>query len=125
METRFEKTAVLSGDVYRHFGIHPVTASVYGDKIEDIVVVVMEISEDQSVPELNSKYEKADYWVWYDYDRHILDTLIKEEGYSDMLFAQRFLLDMCFPAGIKGTEEAGQGKAYRVEIIEIKDYKLE
>ena len=110
----FEKTAVLSDGVYRHFGIHPMTASLYGDKPEDIVVVVMKISDDQSVPEPNGEHKEVDYWVWHDHD-----TFIRKEGFSDMLFAQRFLLNMCFPAGIKGTEEAGQGKAYRVEIIEI------
>jgi len=120
MKNRFEITAVLSNGVYRHFGIHPVTASIYGDKLEDIVVVVMEISKDQSVPEPNSNYEKADYWVWYDEN-----TILTKRGFSNMLFAQRFLLDMCFPAGIKGSEEAGRGKAYRVEVVETKDYKLE
>ena len=34
-----------------------------------------------------------------------------------MIYAQRFLLDMCFPYGIKATEEKGQGKAYRLEIV--------
>ena len=120
METKFEKTAVLSGDVYRHFGIHPNTVSVYGDKVEDIVVVVMKISEDQSIPEPNSKPDKPDYWVWYDED-----TILTKRGFSNMLYAQRFLLNMCFPAGIKGSEDAGRGKAYRVEIVEVKDYKLE
>jgi len=120
METQFEKTAVLNGDHYRHFGIHPKTASLYGDKVEDIVVVVMKISEDQSIPEPNNNVEKVDYWVWYDED-----TIVSNCGFSNMLFAQRFLLNMCFPAGIRGCEEAGRGKAYRVEIVEIKDYKLE
>jgi len=120
METRFEKTAVLNGDVYRHFGIHPKTASLYGDDPDDIVVVVMKISDDQSIPDSNVECKDADYWVWYDHD-----TFIRKEGFSNMLFAQRFLLNMCFPAGIKGTEEAGSGKAYRVEVVETKEYKLE
>jgi len=34
-----------------------------------------------------------------------------------MIYTARFLLDMCFPSGIKKIEESGQGKAYRLEII--------
>ncbi len=112
MENTFEITAVFDNEIYKHFGIHPKTAAIYGDKPEDIVVVVMKISKDQTIPEPNGKYKDADYWVWYDFD----------EGFSSMLYAQRFLLDMCFPAGIKGAEDAGHGKAFRVEIVEIKEY---
>ena len=75
----------------------------------------MKISKDQSIPEPNNKSEEADYWVWCD----------EKHKFTTMLYAQRFLLDMCFPAGIKGAEDAGQGKAYRVEIVETRDYKLE
>lgn len=120
MENQFEITAVAHEGVYRHFGIHPKSAPLYGDNPDDIDLLVMKISDDQSIPKPNAEYKEADYWVWYD-----LDTFVRKEGFSQMLYAQRFLLDMCFPAGIKGTEEAGQGKAYRVEIVEIKEYKLE
>jgi len=109
----FEKTAILGDKCYKHFGIHPKTAALYGDKPEDIVVVVMKVSEDQSIPEPNSKCVDPDYWVWYDEDN---------KEFSSMLYAQRFLLNMCFPSGIKGSEDAGQGKAYRVEIVEVKKY---
>ena len=114
-QMEFEITAVLNNDVYHHFGIHPSLVSLYGDKVEDIVVIVMKISKDQSIPEPNNKSEEADYWVWCD----------EKHKFTTMLYAQRFLLDMCFPAGIKGTEDAGQGKAYRVEIVKTRDYKLE
>ena len=118
METKFEITAVYGDKCYQHFGIHPASASLYGDDPEDIQLLVMEISKDQTIPKPNGEHKEADYWVWYEYD-----SFIGEEGFSSMLYPQRFLLDMCFPAGIKGTEEAGQGKAYRVEIIEIKKYQ--
>jgi len=38
-----------------------------------------------------------------------------------MIYAQRFLLDMCFPAGIKETENGGGGKAYRLEIVNAEE----
>ena len=110
MITEFTKTAVLRNGYYDHFGIRPELVSLYGDKVENIVTVIMKISDDQSLPDLKNKSNETDYWVWYD----------NELGFTDMLYPQRFLLDMCFPYGIKSCEDKNQGKAYRVEILEIK-----
>jgi len=108
MNNTFEKTAVWSETYYNHFGIHPSIASMYGDKPEDIETLTLKISEDQSIPEPNSKCDDADYWGWYDSEK---------KRFSSMIYAQRFILDICFPAGIKGSEKAGKGKAYRLDII--------
>ena len=108
MEKDFKITAVWNENHYNHFGIHEALASMYGDNPNDIETLKMRISEDQSIPEPNSKYGDADYWGWYDFE---------DKRLTNMIYAQRFLLEMCFPAGIAGTEESGNGKAYRLEII--------
>jgi hypothetical protein len=36
-----------------------------------------------------------------------------------MIQPKRFMLDMCFPCGIKAAEEARDGKAYRLNIKQI------
>ena len=36
---KYQSTAVKSSKGYHHFGINPLTASLYGDKVEDIVNV--------------------------------------------------------------------------------------
>jgi len=103
MKNQFKTTAVHNGDHYHHFGIYPATASLYGDKIEDIEEVTLTVSDDQS-PD-NSM--DVDYWGWYDN---------KKGEFTNMIYPKYFLLNMCFPYGIKATEETGQGKAYRLEI---------
>jgi hypothetical protein len=107
LQDLYEVTAVHNGDHYHHFGIHPMTASLYGDNPDDIRSIGLRIHEDQSVPEKHK--EKADYWGWYDF--------AKDKELS-MIYPQRFLLDMCFTHGIRGGEEANHGKAYRLEIVE-------
>lgn len=106
----YSENAVFNGNHYHHFGIHPVTASLYGDKVEDIKNISFVVDDDQKVYKDNfvgGGKDKADYWAWFDYS----------ENDFTMIYPQRFLLDMCFPAGIKGTENYGQGKAYRIKII--------
>jgi hypothetical protein len=97
-----------SGNFYQHFGIHETLCSLYGDKPEDIVEIEFKISADQSVPEPNKPMLGADYWGWYSSER---------KEFTMMIYAQRFLLEMCFPNGIKASEEAGQGQAYRLEVV--------
>jgi hypothetical protein len=101
----FETTAVWYGKYYHHFGIHESLASLYGDDPDDIQKLKLKISEDQTIPESD---KNVDYWGW----------LPKDEDKFNMIYPAYFLLDMCFPAGIVGTEKAGQGKAYRLKIIE-------
>jgi len=102
----FEINAVWNEHEYRHFGIHPKTAALYGDSVDDIEIFKLKISDDQTIPPPNSKYLEVDYWGWLDTDNKL-----------SMIYGQRFLLDMCFPAGIVKTENVGQGKAYRLEIV--------
>jgi hypothetical protein len=104
----FKTTATLNenGKFYEHFGISPKLASLYGDKPEDIVEVEFKISDNQKVPP-HDKSMNVDYWGWY-------DSRIKK---FSMIYAKHFLLEMCFPYGIKANEDKGQGKAYRLEII--------
>jgi hypothetical protein len=110
MKNEIITTAVWNKKCYHHFGICPELACMYGDDPDDIVTLKMKISNDQSIPETHEK--EADYWGWLDKD--------KEE--FSMIYPQRFLLDMCFPAGIKGSEEADSGKAYRLEILKTRKH---
>ena len=116
MKQTFKITATLNnrGKFYQHFGIRPFTACLYGDKREDIVEVEFKISEDQTIPSFDPNDLQVDYWGWYDN---------KRQEFTNMIFAKRFLLDMCFPAGIAATEESGQGKAYRLEICSSQSKK--
>lgn len=100
----YKSTAVLheTGGYYYHFGINKVTASVYGDKPEDIVTVDLKISDNQDKPEANGELLNADYWGWFDE---------KEQEFT-MIYPQYFLLNMCFPYGIKAEEDRKYGKAY-------------
>lgn len=107
MEEIIEITAVWNNKSYNHFGIHPKLASLYGDKPEDIETLKMRVSENQTIPEINGKYEEADYWGWYN----------NEDKKFDLVYAQYFLLNMCFPYGMEAQEKRGDGKAYRLEII--------
>ena len=113
MKELYNKTAVLNTNkgFYHHFGIRKSTACLYGDKPEDIMLVEFKISEDQTIPEFNNKDLNADYWGWYE----------PEKDDFTMIYPKRFLLDMCFPAGITGTEEGqpNKGKSYRLEIIGV------
>ena len=102
------KTGVWNGDYYHHIGIHSATAAIYGDKVEDIEEISFKVSNDQEIREFDKNDKTPDYWGWYD--------KIDQE-FSNMIYPQRFLLNMCFPSGIEASEDAGQGKAYRLEII--------
>jgi len=107
MEKTFKVNAVyaMDGNCYNHFGIHPSLASMYGVKVKDIVELQMRVSADQITPDEIST--KADYWGWYD----------NEDQRFSMIYPKRFLLEMCFPYGIKACEDQNQGKAYRLEIV--------
>ncbi len=61
MENSFITTAAIAltqdkKEYFRHFGIRPFTASIYGDKPEDIVNVKCTISDDQT------EHTSPDYW---------------------------------------------------------------
>ena len=105
----FATTAVWNKTHYYHFGIHPNLASIYGDKPEDIVSLEMIPAENQELPADEIQME-VDYWGWYD-ERQQRFTLI---------FPKRFLLNMCFPYGMKAEEDLGRGKSYRLQVLNHK-----
>lgn len=112
-ETTIKSTATLAKnkDCYEHFGIHEKTAAIYGNKEEEIVELELVISKNQDRPEHKTgSFDEADYWAWLEDGK---------TGYY-LIYPQYFLLNMCFPNGIKASEDVGQGKAMRVEIKNIK-----
>lgn len=114
MKQTFKTTATLNerGKFYQHFGIRPFTAMLYGDKPEDIVDVEFKISDNQSFKNFDPNDFIVDYWGWYDN---------KRREFGNLIFAKRFMLDMCFPSGIAAEEDSGKGKAYRLEIVKVRN----
>lgn len=89
---------------YKHFGIHPKIVSLYGVQINDIVEVVLRVSENQSITD---DLSIPDYWGWFCYTQNKF-TII-QLNYP--------FLNLCFPYGIKAAELHNKGKAYRLEIV--------
>jgi predicted SPOUT superfamily RNA methylase MTH1 len=112
MIQEFTTTAVFNGKHYAYFGIHPKTAFLYGDKPEDIETITIKISDNQTPVPPNSEKDssKPDYWGYYD----------NESRKFTHIYPAYFLLNMCFPYGIKAEEDRNFGKAYRLEIINTK-----
>jgi hypothetical protein len=107
-------TAVQGEKCFEHFGISPVSASLYGHKEEEIIKVEVSVAEDQTEalpPQNDPKINEPDYWGWWD---------AKQEKFS-LIWSKYFLLNMCFPYGMKVEEEAGKGKAYRVNVKKIEE----
>lgn len=104
----FKVNAVMSDKGwYWHFGINSKTASLYGDKVEDIVELTMKVAEDQTKPPTNIYLKKEDYWGYYDNSK-------KE---FTLIYPAYFLLQMCFPYSLSLYEKRGDGKPYRLEIV--------
>jgi len=106
-ETVIQQKAVWNGKHYEHFGIIKELVNIYGHKAEDVCDVELKISSDQRLPVPNDGDMNHDYWGWFDFER---------QEFS-MIYPKRFLLNMCFAYGIEASEEAKQGKAYRLEQI--------
>lgn len=100
----FQTTAVFNGKCFHHFNITPFSAMLYGDKTENIVPVKFKISNNQNTPSVTAA--SVDYWGWYD----------NSEGKFTLIFQNWLSLNICFPYGIKGAEDCGKGKAYRLEL---------
>lgn len=68
MKKTFIKTATLndSGKFYEHFGIHPSTCSLYGNKESEIEELELKVSDNQILLSDNNDSSKPDYWGWYD-----------------------------------------------------------
>lgn len=113
MMKNFKTTAVFNGRFFESFGINPITASAWGNKVEDIVMVECEIADDQSIPpspQYDPNVKKNDYWGYYDN--------AKQE--FTLIYQKRFILGICFANGLDHMEEQGFGKAYRLNVKEIK-----
>lgn len=104
----FTSSAVWNGRHYHHFGIHIQTCALYGNKESEIVQLTLSIASNHVHPELNEKDLSPDYWGWFDFSQNRFT----------MIYPKFFLLNMCFPSGIQSSEDAGQGKAYRLTILE-------
>jgi hypothetical protein len=119
--TEFTLLAVVDkrNGYLKHFGIHVKMKSIYGVRDEQIVRARMRASENQvRDPKLKENDpSKADYWGWYDTETQAFST--------SLIWAAYFLLNMCFTYGIKASEEKGQGKAYRLEIVSTEPYLAE
>ena len=107
----FKTTAVFEGGNYKHFHINKITASIFGNKPEDIIEVEVSIHENQTPVKPNTEQDSTnpDYWGYWD----------NELNNMWHIYPAYFLLDMCFPSGIKVYEERGFGKAYRLNINKI------
>ncbi len=104
-------TAVLNDSgCFVHFGITPTSAVLYGKKPTDIIEVEIEEMSDQTNPPLpqDDKNIDPDYWAWYDFEADRFST--------GLIWYKYFLLNMCFPFGIKAAENSKRGKAYRVKV---------
>ncbi len=107
IKNQYVNTAVIENNMFTHFGIHPVTSCLYGHDESEIVSVVLEIHEDQTpVVQQCHELKTVDYWGWFD----------TEKQEFTMIYQQYFLLNMCFPYGIKAEDDRNFGKAYRLKI---------
>lgn len=84
---------------YTHFYLHPKTTKLCGDG-SILKARVREIQEG----------EESDYWAWW--------NLKTEEPGFVFCYPAKTLLKMCFPYGMKATEEHGDGVGVNV-MIEI------
>ncbi len=105
-------SAVLQKNGYGHFGITPMSACLYGDKVEDIINVEVSVSDNQEKPpppQDDPNVNEADYWGWWD----------NEMKKFTIIWSKYFLLNMCFTYGMRPEEEKGKGKAYRLNIKQV------
>jgi hypothetical protein len=101
--------AVFNGKYLEHFGIHASLASMYGHNADEIVEVEMTVHENQTKPPTGDNNDMTnDYWGWFDYEN--------DRNSFSLIYAKRFLLEMCFP-NMRCSEERGQGKAYRLKLV--------
>lgn len=108
-KAEFEVSAVKKAKHYAYFHITSQNALLYGSTVDEIIKVKLRIAKDQTVPKEQLKdLPDVDYWGWFDF----------ESDSITLIFQQYFMLDVCFANGIKAAEDAGKGKAYRLEVIE-------
>jgi tRNA nucleotidyltransferase/poly(A) polymerase len=98
---------------YKNFGIHLKTAPLFGASPDEIITVTFKISDDQ----VRDKRKGVDYWGWYSTKEKY------NEGFGMMIYPSYIQLQVCFPYGIEEHEKFGDGKAYRIEILEEIEFK--
>jgi hypothetical protein len=95
---------------YEHIGItkNISEAKMYGVEIEDIEDITFKVylKSDSSQAKIN----KQEYWGWYD----------NEVKKFIMIWPNYLLLHICFPYGLPYHEKMGNGKAFKLKLIEPK-----
>jgi hypothetical protein len=94
-----------SQNFYHIYG-HPSVVS-YCDGKEKQPVFELTFEEHQN-QDINA--EPIEYWGWVDF---------QHENKVNMIYAKRFLLEMCFP-NINLSIERGQGKAVKFNLVSYK-----
>lgn len=90
---------------YTHFGIHPVTASLYGNKVEDIINIRCTVIEGVSgINRDRTKDKDQVYWGWFEFD----EWYNKDKSVS-LIYPCFMLFNMCFPSGAETMEKLNQG----------------
>lgn len=92
-----EQTRADGSPYFAHLHRSMVQMSLCGPG--EVIVVRVTILDEADATE-------EDYWGW----------LSDRETRPSMIFPKWFLLNMCFPAGAKKTEAAGQGKILRLRV---------
>lgn len=105
---KFKDTAVLSKcrnpdseHYYNHFGIHPVSCCVYGDKPEDIENVQLSFH-----PYQNLDQDASEYWGFYLYSDDKISYI--HNNYS--------MMSICFSEGAINAEKNGKGFAVKLNV---------
>lgn len=98
---------------YEHIGItkNMSEAKMYGVEIEDIEDITFEV--DLKSDSSHAEKSNQEYWGWYD----------NEIKNFTMIWPNYLLLHICFPYGLPYHEKMGDGKAFKLKLIELK--KLE
>lgn len=92
------------GTFFTRIGLEPTHAKMFGvNDTDEIYRLTFDIHEDQSEPDWNA----IEYWGWLDFN----DMEYK------MIFPNYKLFHVCFPYGVKASEDSGKGKSYRLKLV--------
>jgi hypothetical protein len=104
----FKVNAVKFDNYYRHFGIHPKFASLYGDDPNDIEEITMVVDKNITTQNRDKSLDKEQgYWGWFDQ---------KQQRFT-LIYPCFLQLYVCFPGGILGEERSGQGQAFKLDVL--------
>jgi hypothetical protein len=94
------------GEFFTSIGLNINHKYAWGVKDDEpIYDITFDIDDDQS-----EHREGIDYWGWLDYD----------EKRMTMVWSNWTQFFACFPYGVEASEKSGQGKAYRLKIVNAK-----